>query len=80
MVEHNTAAGKRELALANINRTTVFTIMAGYARTSSQAQLIISGLITEEEDQLKKQCWNLGLAIGALRREEEWLCAVVGRS
>ncbi len=68
-----------DLVLANINRTIVFQMLARYARTASQARLIISGLLTGEEGQLESQCRSLGLITRELRHEEEWLCAVVGR-
>ena len=66
-----------DLIVANINRRIVFPFMARYAESDSQATLILSGLLKEEEAQLREHSRDLGLCITNMSYEDEWLCAEV---
>ncbi|MFC1547484.1 50S ribosomal protein L11 methyltransferase [Candidatus Neomarinimicrobiota bacterium] len=68
-----------DLALANIQRSVILEILNNFAGTDSGALLILSGLLREEETRLVESCQRNNLKLEKIKREEEWLSAVVGR-
>ena len=66
-----------DLIVANINRQVVFPLMARYAESDSPAMLIVSGLLKEEEAQLREHSQDLGLRITDRSYEDKWLCAEI---
>ncbi|MFC1618964.1 50S ribosomal protein L11 methyltransferase [Candidatus Neomarinimicrobiota bacterium] len=68
-----------DLALANIQRSVILEILNNFACTDSGALLILSGLLLEEETRLVESCQRHNLKLENIKREEEWLSAVVGR-
>jgi ribosomal protein L11 methyltransferase len=68
-----------DLALVNIQRSVILEILNNFAHTDSGALLILSGLLLEEEPRLEEICQRHNLMLGNIKREAEWLSAIVRR-
>ncbi|MFC1481874.1 50S ribosomal protein L11 methyltransferase [Candidatus Neomarinimicrobiota bacterium] len=68
-----------DLIVANIQRSIILPVLTNFAATDSQAQLIVSGILREEESQLRDHCAALDIVISDTAYDGEWMAAVIVR-
>lgn len=68
-----------DLIVVNIQRSIIRPVLTNFAASESVAQLIVSGILQEEETQLREHCTSLDLVISDVANDGEWIAAVIVR-
>jgi len=68
-----------DLIVVNIQRSIILPVLTNFAASNSVAHLIVSGILREEESQLRDHCTSLDLVISNVAYDQEWIAAVIIR-